>query len=146
MKIFIHTLNTWLVANLIHPAIFIIYFLWLNDADENNWGAGFFFIGVFSFFASIPSLLIAWFLLYAITNTHFSSTEKFIAWIMSVVVAIFLNFTSLRLLFGVDIWNEIDEIIPPPVIATILSILIRYKHFFDLQANYRSTENENNLV
>ena len=141
MKIFIHTLNTWLVANLIHPVIFIIYFLWLNDAEGNNWGAGFFFIGVFSFFASIPSLLIAWFLQYAITNTNFSSAEKFISWIMAVVVAIFLNFAGLKLFFGVEVWAEIDEILPPPIIAAILSMLIRYKQFFALQANYKAIEN-----
>ena len=60
---------------------------------------------------------------------------------MSVVIAIFLNFASLKLLFGVDVWEEMDEIIPPPIIATILSILIRYKQFFALQANNRSFEN-----
>ena len=146
MKIFVHTLNTWLVANLIHPVVFIIYFLWLNDAEGNNWGAGFFLIGVFSFFASIPSLLLSWFLQYAITNTNFSLTEKFISWILSVVVAIFLNFAGLKLLYDVDVWTDIDEIMPPPVIAAILSILIRYRQFFALQANHRSIENENNIT
>ena len=60
MKIFVHTLNTWLVANLIHPVVFIIYFLWLNDAEGNNWGAGFFLIGVFSFcfYSFLTSFLV----------------------------------------------------------------------------------------
>jgi len=144
MKIFVHTLNTWLVANLIHPVIFIVYFLLLNDVEGNNWGAGFFFVGIFSFFASIPSLLIAWFLNYIITNTNFSSAEKFIAWIISVVVAIFINFAGMKLLFGVDIWEEIDEIMPPPIIAAVISILIRSKQFFALQLNYISEEKTSN--
>ena len=60
---------------------------------------------------------------------------------MSVVVAIFLNFAGLKLLYDVDVWTDINEIMPPPVIAAILSILIRYKQFFALQANHRSIEN-----
>ena len=146
MKMFVHTFNTWLVANLIHPVIFIIYFLWLNDTGGNDWAAAIFFIGIFSFFLSIPSLLIAWFFQYVITNTNFSSWEKFVAWIMSVVVAIFLNFASLKLLFDVVTWSEIEEILPPSVMAAVLSILIRHKQFFAFQLNYRSIETENNIT
>jgi hypothetical protein len=143
---FVHTLNTWLVANLFHPVIIIIYFLLRNDTEGGNWGGGFFFISILSFFASIPSLFIAWFLQYVLTNTNLSSIEKFIAWMISVVVAIFLNFAGLKLLLGADIGKEIDEIMPPPIIAAILSILIRYKQFFVFQINYKSIQNENNMV
>ena len=146
MKMFIHTLNTWFVAHLFHPVIFIMYFLLQNKTDDDYWGITFFFISVFSFFASIPSFFIAWFLQYVITNTNLSSVEKFIAWIISVVVAIFLNFAGLKLMLGADIWEEIDEIMPPPVIAAVLSILIRYKQFFAFQLNYKPVENENRVV
>ena len=140
---FVHTLNTWLVAHLFHPVIFIIYFLLRNDAEGNNW---FFFIVIFSFFASIPSLFIAWLLQYVIINTNLSSLEKFIAWMISVVVAIFLNFAGLKLLLGADIYYEMDEILPPPIIAAMLSILIRHKQFFSFQLNYKSITNENSMV
>ena len=146
MKMFIHTLNTWFVAHLFHPVIFIIYFLLQNKTDDDFWGITFFFISVFSFFASIPSFFIAWFLQYVITNTNLSSIEKFIGWIISVVVAIFLNFAALKLMLGADIWEEIDEIMPPPVIAAVLSILIRHKQFFALQLNYKPVKNENSVV
>ena len=143
---FVHTLNTWFVAHLFHPVIFIMYFLLQNKTDDDYWGITFFFISVFSFFASIPSFFIAWFLQYVITNTNLSSVEKFIAWIISVVVAIFLNFAGLKLMLGADIWEEIDEIMPPPVIAAVLSILIRYKQFFAFQLNYKPVKNENSVV
>jgi hypothetical protein len=146
MKMFIHTLNTWLVAHLFHPVIFIIYFLLRNDAEGKNWGFAFFFIAIFSFFASIPSLFIAWLLQYVITNTNLSSIEKFIAWIISVEVAIFLNFAGLKLMFGVYIGEEIDDIMAPPIIAAMLSILIRAKQFFAFQLNYKSVKNENSMV
>ena len=143
---FVHILNTWLVAHLFHPVIFIIYFLLRNDPGGNHWAAAVFFVSIFSFFASIPSLFIAWLLLYVLTKTSFSILEKFIAWMISVVVAIFLNFVWLNLLFGTNLGNEIDELIPPPVIAAVLSILIRYKQFFAFQLNYKSIKNENNMV
>ena len=146
MKMFIHTLNTWLVAHLFQPVIFVIYFLLRNDAEGNHWGFAFFFITIFSFFASIPSLFIAWFLQYVITNTNFSSTEKFIAWVISVVVAIFLNLAGLELMFGSVIGDEINEIMAPPIIAAVLSILIRYKQFFAFQLNYESVKNEKSTV
>jgi hypothetical protein len=146
MKMFVHTLNTWLVALLIHPVIFIIYFLITNDAEGDNWGTRFFFISIFSFFAAIPSLFIAWLLQYVLTNSNLSSSEKFIAWMISVVVAIFLNFAGLKLLFGADIYYEIDEILPPPIIAAIISILIRAKQFLAFQLNYKSVKNENSVV
>jgi len=146
MKMFVHTLNTWLLANLFHPAIFIIYFLLQNDAEGDSWGFAFFFIAVFSFFASVPSLFIAWFLHYVITNTNFSTIEKFIAWIISVVVTIFLNFVCLKLVFGIDMGEKINEIIPPPIIAAILSILIRYKQFFAFHLNFKSVKNESNMA
>ena len=140
---FVHTLNTWLVAHLFHPFIFIIYFLLRNDAEGNNW---IFLIATFSFFVSIPSLFIAWLLQYVITNTNLSSLEKFIAWIISVVVAIFLNFAGLKLLLGADIFYEMGEILPPPIIAAMLSILIRSKQFFFFQLNYKLVKNENKIV
>ena len=143
---FVHTFNTWLVAHLFHPPIFVIYFLLRNDEASDNWGGEFFFISIFSFFAAIPSLFIAWLLQYVITNTKLSALEKFIAWMISVVVAIFLNFASLKLLLGADIYYEIDEILPPPIIAAMLSILIRAKQFFAFQLNYKSVRNENNMV
>jgi hypothetical protein len=65
---------------------------------------------------------------------------------ISVVVAIFLNFTWLNLLFGINIGKEIGELIPPPIIAAIVSILIRYKQFFAFHLNYKSIKNENNMV
>jgi hypothetical protein len=147
MKMFTHTINTWLVAHLLHPIIIIIYSLLQIAAGENNyWGGAFFFIAIFSFFASIPSFFMSWLLQYALANSNLSSIEKFIAWIISVVVAIFLNFAALKSMFGAYMGEKIDEIMVPPIIAAILSILIRHKQFFSFQLNYKSIKNENNMV
>ena len=143
---FIHTIHTWLVAHLLHPVIFVIYFLLRNGSEGINWGAGFFFIPVFAFFASIPSLFITWFLLYVLTNTNLSVIEKLIAWMISVVVVIFINFAGLKMLLGAGLGEEVDDLIAPPVIAAILSTLIRHKQFFAFQLNYNSIKNEDKLV
>ena len=142
---FIHTIHTWLVAHLLHPIIFVIYFLLRNHAEGVNWGAGFFFIPVFAFFASIPSLFITWLLLYVLTNTNLSVIEKFIAWMISVVVVIFINFAGLKMLLGAGL-GEVNDLMAPPVIAAILSTLVRHKQFFAFQLNYNSIKNENKLV
>ena len=143
---FIHTIHTWLVAHLLHPIIFVIFFLLRNDAEGIDWGAGFFFIPVFAFFASIPSLFITWLLLYVLTNTNLSVIEKFIAWMISVMVVTFMNFAALKMLLGAGLGEEVDDLIAPPVIAAILSTLIRHKQFFAFQLNYHAIKNENNLV
>ena len=145
MKMFVHTINTWLVAHLLHPIVFVLYFLFFDD-PEYNWYAGIFFITVFSFFASIPSLFIAWFLQYVIANSNFSLSEKYIAWMITVVVAIVFNFLGLEIMFGIGIREEIFEILPPSIIAAILAVLVRHKQFFVLQANYNSIKNENEVV
>ena len=146
MKMFVHTIHTWLVAHLFHPVVFVIYFLLRNDTEGINWGTGFFFIPVFAFFASIPSLFITWLFLYVVTNTNLSVIEKFIAWMISVMVVIFMNFAGLKMLLGAGLGEDVDDLIAPPVIAAILSTLIRYKQFFAFQLNYNSIKNENNLV
>ena len=145
MMMFIHTIHTWLVAHLLHPIIFVIYFLLRNHVEGINWGAGFFFIPVFAFFASIPSLFITWILLYVLTNTNLSVIEKFIAWMISVVVVIFINFAGLKMLLGAGL-GEVNDLMAPPVIAAILSTLVRHKQFFAFQLNYNSIKNENKLV
>ena len=145
MKMFVHTINTWLVAHLLHPIVFVIYFLLIVD-PEYNWIAGLFFIAVFSFFASIPSLFIAWFLQYVITNAIFSLMEKYIAWMISVVATIVLNFLALEFLLGIGIEEEMYEILPPSILAAVLAVLVRHKQFFALQVNYNSIKNENDVV
>jgi hypothetical protein len=146
MKMFVHTFNTWFLAHLLHPFILITYFLLKKDSESSDWTVAIFLISVFSFFASIPALFIAWFLKYVIANTDFSVIEKFITWIMSVVVAIFLNFLSLKFLFSFDVGDKINDLIVPSILAAILSIVVRSKQFFAFQLNYNSIKNENNLV
>jgi hypothetical protein len=48
--------------------------------------------------------------------------------------------------FGIDMGEKINEITPPPIIAAILSILIRYKQFFAFHLNFKSVKNENSTV
>lgn len=65
---------------------------------------------------------------------------------ISVVVVIFMNFAALKMLLGAGLGEEVDDLMAPPLIAAILSILIRHKQFFAFQLNYNSIKNENKLV
>ena len=59
-------------------------------------------------------------------------------------VVIFINFAGLKMLLGAGLGKEVDDLIAPPVIAAILSTLIRHKHFFAFQLNYNSIEMKTN--
>jgi hypothetical protein len=65
---------------------------------------------------------------------------------ISVVVVIIINFAGLKMLLGAGSVEEVDDLIAPPVIAAILSTLVRHKQFFAFQLNYNSLKNENKLV
>lgn len=146
MRMFIHIINTWLLAQILLPFIFILFSFFLYTSGLSIGDSYFLIFIVLAFFASIPSLLIAWILHYVITNAGISLTEKFIAWMIAVAVAIFLNFSGLKLLMGADVYEEIGEILPPPIIAAITAILIRTKQFFAFQLYYEAKGNENSLL
>lgn len=137
MRMFAHIFKTWALAQLLHPMIFLTYFLFRNSMETGFWVAGIFYIFFFSVFASIPSLLIAWLLLYVISNAALTPGEKLIAWIVSIMAAIMLNFILLSVAVDGVINEDMFEIFPPSLIAAALSMLIRLKSFFQFQSNYK---------
>ena len=133
---FAHIFKTWALAQILHSFIFFIYLAFVGPSNAEFWLAGFFFIIIFSVFASIPSLLIAWFLLYIISNSEFTPGEKLIAWVVSVMAAITLNFILISVAVDGVIDEEMYGMIPPSLMAAGLSILIRLRSFFQFQSNY----------
>ena len=137
MRMFAHIFKTWALAQILHPLLFLIYLAFVHPSEGDFWLAGIFFIIVFSVFASIPSLLIAWFLLYIITNAEFTPGEKLIAWFVSVMAAIMLKFILLAVAVDGVIGGEMYGMLPPSLIAAVLSILIRLRSFIQFQSNYK---------
>jgi len=140
MRMLAYTFKTWALAQMIHPFILLIYISIRNSIEPAFWIGSIFFIFLFSIFASIPSLLIAWLLLFFLSNADLFAGEKFIAWLVSVVGAIVSNFFFLKFTTGGIMDNEINEIITPAIIAGVLSAFIRVRSFFLFQVNYSNAQ------
>ena len=142
MKMFAYTFKTWALAQVFHPFVLLIYISIRNSIEPAFWIGSLFFIFLFSVFASIPSLLIAWLLLYILSNADLFAGEKFIGWLFSVAGAIVLNFFFLQLATGGVLDGDINEIITPAIIAGLLSVFLRAKSFFLFQLNYTMIKND----
>jgi hypothetical protein len=136
---FAHIFKTWALAQVLHPIIFLIYVVLVRPSDAEFWLAWIFFILIFSVLASIPSFLTAWLLFYIISNTEFTQGEKLIAWFVSVMAAILVNFILLSIAVDGTIDGEMHRMILPSLIAAVLSVLIRVRSFFQFQSNYKMT-------
>jgi hypothetical protein len=143
---FVHTLNTWLLAQLLHPFVFLLYFFF-RSPEEINLAIGL-FVGMISiiFYISIPSLLIARSFLGLLSRMTVPVFEKLFIWIIVVELSIFLNFSGSLLLFDGQIRISEYKLMIPPMIAAFFAILIRAKQFFSFQLNYKSVKNENEMV
>ena len=136
---FVHTLNTWLLAQLFHPFTFFFFFF-IKYPDEINIGNGTFFLVFFTvvFFISLPSLVLAILSFYPISHSGLSSYEKLILWIIAVVASIGVNYVCILLFFDPGFSQEDFYFMLPSVAAAILSILIRFRQFFEFQSNFKS--------
>ena len=140
---FVHTFNTWLLAQLLHPFVFLLYFFFLCPVEIIN--VLLIIMIPIVFFISMPSLLMArafFGLLPRITAPEF---EKLFIWIILVELSIFLNFSGLLLVFNGQIWMSAYELMIPSMIAAFFATLIRAKQFFSFQLNYKSVKNENSM-
>ena len=137
MSMLAHIFRTWALAQLLHPLLLLIALVFPDTAGLDFWIGGIFFIFIFSVFASIPSLFMAWLLFYILSNAELTPGEKLIGWLASVVAAILVNFMLLSFLFDGVLAEEGYRILPPATIAGVLSILIRLKAFFQFQSYYK---------
>lgn len=137
MGMFAHIFKTWALAQLLHPLLFLLYLALMGSTEVEFWIGGFFFIFFFSVFASIPSLLMTWILFYMISNAELTMGEKLIAWFVSVMGTIALNFVILSVAIDGVINGEMYEMLPPSLIAASLSILTRLRSFFQFQSDYK---------
>jgi hypothetical protein len=130
MKIFNHVFNTWLLAQLLHPAIFFAYFsIVLNDPIAPGALISLF---VGSFIIASPSLLISFLLLRLISDKKIAAGLSFGLWFFITAISIGLNIFLFVSLFGGHISDLPLGFIMPAFLAAFLSILIRMPLFFYL--------------
>ena len=145
MKMFVHTLNTWLLAQLLHPFVLLLYFFFRNPEDVDVGNGLFFIMTLIIFFISIPSLLIARAFFGLLSRITVPVFEKLFIWIIVVELSIFLNFSGLLLVLDGQIRISEYGLMIPSMIAAFFAILIRAKQFFSFQLNYKSVKNENSM-
>ncbi|MEI9946249.1 MAG: hypothetical protein WDN26_18760 [Chitinophagaceae bacterium] len=137
MKIFLHVLYTWLLANALLPVIWNV-----SAIITTRHGFKFFYfdqyilIILFSLLlVSLPSFLVILIFIKPIISLRFSNLEKLFLWSFATICIAGINVILPLLLVagGFLITEELMELFVLPVLgAVFLSVIIRYKYFYNL--------------
>ena len=143
---YLHVVNTWFIANLLHPVILFFYFEGAENFEPEMIGFGLQFL-VLSFLFSLPSLLLGMGIIYTLFKLSFSVTGRYILWLIVTLLIVIINFWIIFYGFSGAHINKNDfEIIIPALIATGITVITRHAPFFQLTAQLKSKENEDSLV
>jgi len=131
---FIHTLLTWLLANVIHPIMMFVCLLIVsnfNTAPEPEMIAVAVPLILVSSILSIPALFISWLMLQVITQLMLTSEMKFLLWLLTAPAMILLQFLVMSVLMDLIAMSEIELIIPA-MLSALIAIPCRYNAFVKL--------------
>lgn len=141
MKTFLHVLYTWLLANILHPFVWIIAERIMYGNSSGDFSTPIFLIFWVSFLFSIPAIFIAWAGSIAILNANYSGIEKLFLWYLAAISATAIDFKMVvYVFFGENLAINNFKIVLPALIATFLSISIRYKYFLQLNNIFNSNK------
>ena len=147
MKAFNYVGNTWLLAHLIHPFIFYFFFLFILN-DPLDLGA-MVSLTTASLILSLPALIVAVLLIRVVPRVRVPVTANLFIWLLLATASIIVNVALVGLLLGEQsLFIEGWTFYFPALIATTVSVLIRYKHFCQYLLHHHTQTNdyENNLV
>jgi hypothetical protein len=145
-----HTCNTWLLANLIHPLIWIIYvWITLHDAmfaiQLDTVIGQYVTILIFSLIASSPLLALGCVFIRIVTQPRYTIPAAWSLWLVTLILLVVFEAIVMVFFFG-DLIFEMYEIFLPSIIATCLAVCIRYKQFTRLYYSPETNEHENDMV
>ncbi len=132
----------WLLANLFHPVILMIWF--------DDWGFTFksedisiaLMIFIYAMLFSLPSLLLGFLTEYIITKTVADITYRYLFWLFLSPLVALLNWVLVAFMFDGGVrWMELSLAIPS-MIAVILASLIRYASFLKQESTTEKNEHE----
>jgi peptidoglycan/LPS O-acetylase OafA/YrhL len=126
--------------------VWFIYGLFMGETPYGILHDDFYWLIItFSFFFSVPCLLVAWALLKPIVVAPYSKIARLFLWIVAVVVIIVL-----MILVCLASYDEINmntfKIAIPSIIAAVLAVLIRYQQFQKLIDLAEVNHDEKELV
>lgn len=126
-----YVFKTWLIANLFHPFVLIVFFgKDLNEQQGIEFLGIYFFGFIISFIFSLPVLAIAYLIYRIIKRTNMDVIHAFIVWLISATIIPFLLLFVLSMMFfdTESLFNDI-EMIFPAMISAFLAISIRLNYF-----------------
>ena len=130
---FLHTFYTWLIANLLHPLMFLFFFFFRDGSFSSLFNAETpeicLLIFIFSLLISLPALLAGWLMLGMIVLSSYTVMARFMMWLICASALVLLSFLLLSLFLDGVIDPEIISLSVPGIVAASFSICIRYKHF-----------------
>jgi hypothetical protein len=144
---FLHIFYTWIIANLLHPVFMMLGIFILNEstASDSEFFEIYLLIVFCSFIVSVPCLLFSWFSLYLISNTPYTTDAKYLVWLVTVSLTVFLEVFVILLI--VDDVNSTTLLFSVPgVAATIVAIMLRYWQFKNLIQIMEIKKNETNVA
>ncbi|PZR29723.1 MAG: hypothetical protein DI535_01045 [Citrobacter freundii] len=138
----LHVLNTWLVAHLFHPFLFLFFALVMGGSGGLDMALLAFVFGVIF---SLPALVFLMLVLWMILN---SSIEKpgiaMITWLLFALGSVMIC----CLIFFGGVLEEAFVFELPALVACLVAILIRTKQFEALFSSWRTAavpDEENNV-
>lgn len=135
MSISGHVFFTWLAAHAIHPFVWMIALMIMSGGE--GFGGLYIVITIclVALVFSIPAIFFFWLVNKLIINSALFPSEKFLLWLISAPLITAINAFGLIMLTGDDPYMRDTEMFLftlPSIIATAISVAVRYKEFFAL--------------
>lgn len=153
-----YVLYSWFLANVMHPLCYLLMNL-LREQSFNYQDLVFgiiYFIPLclFSFFITLPSLLMGWLVMAMLTKIRCRVLQKFWMWLICIVPIILINLVCLMIVIKEPFsLAEVSElrieqalILFPPIISAILASVFCFKRFETVFNQIETKSYETDLV
>jgi hypothetical protein len=143
MNNFKHVSNTWLLAQLFHPLVFMTG--WMLAGEEAD-VVMFFVLFIVGFIFSLPGYLLCLAFFGSILQMPYDPSVRLFLWCLVSVACVITGFLLICLVFlDVQAFFEVFVFVIPGCIATVIAVLLRHKQFRNF-TNLQLVYDENNLV
>lgn len=148
MQSFAHTVKTWLLAQLMHPILFLVGGAIWEGGDFSIGDAGFFlFFLLLAMLLSLPALIVSALLLYGIVRWNQPGSHLFFFWILVTQLTLLINVACIFICVDRE-WPPAEAwlLASPAAVAALSAVLIRRNAFYQLVSDYQIKNHEDNLV
>lgn len=144
---FVYTFNTWLIANLLHPLMYMAFGFVTYGHDGILFYADIvkgylLFLGLSSLF-SLPSFLLGWFLLSIVALSDHAPFTRLLMWIGCSAILVFMEVLVLAMIIHEPLGMKTFSLAIPGILAVSAAIIIRYKQFQNLISSFETNNYEN---